>query len=212
MSGARSYGIEGIDWDLHFHLPGQDLDVLEECLDFAQQRIGALADAGIKQVVSGPITHTPDSGYLMGPRPGFVRNYWHCNGASIGITQGPGAGKYLAQWMVHGQTEINVRGMDPRRFGDHTGPKSQFALDKAIDEYHEMYQVRLPGEQASPPAGPVKTTPLWGRFDAMVAQWQEIYGWERPQYFSSDATPGDAFVSPGRMRMTIVGAEVRGRA
>ncbi|WP_420622771.1 FAD-dependent oxidoreductase [Candidatus Poriferisodalis sp.] len=207
MSGARAYGVDGIDWDLHFHLPGQDLDVLEECLDFAQQRIGALASAGIKQVVSGPITHTPDSGYLMGPAPG-VRNYWHCNGASIGITQGPGAGKYLAQWMVHGQTEINVRSMDPRRFGDHTGPKSLFALEKAIDEYHEMYQVRLPGEQRA--AGrPVKSTPLWERFDALGAQWQEIYGWERPQYFSPDGSP-EAHSFRRSNAHDVVGAEVRG--
>ncbi len=207
MSGSRSYGVDGIDWDLHFHLPGENLDVLEECLDFAQQRIGVLSDAGIKQVVSGPITHTPDSGYLMGPAPG-VRNYWHCNGASIGITQGPGAGKFLAQWMVHGQTEINVRAMDPRRFGDHTGPKSQFALEKALDEYHEMYQVRLPGEQRA--AGrPVKTTPLWGRFDTLGAQWQEIYGWERPQYFSPDGTP-EAHSFRRSNAHDIVGAEVRG--
>ncbi|MGI9646472.1 MAG: glycine cleavage T C-terminal barrel domain-containing protein, partial [Ilumatobacteraceae bacterium] len=154
---------------------------------FAAMRIPAFGDAGIKTVVSGPITHTPDSGYLMGPAPG-LRNYWHCSGASIGITQGPGAGKYLAQWIVHGQTEINVRGMDPRRFGDHTGPKSAFAFDKARDEYHEMYQVRLPGEQR-PAARQQKTNPIYGRLDALGAQWQEIYGWERPQYFSPDGTP-----------------------
>ena len=143
----------------------------------------------------------------MGPAPG-VRNYWHCNGASIGITQGPGAGRFLAQWMVHGQTEINVRGMDPRRFGDHTGPKSQFALEKALDEYHEMYQVRLPGEQRD--AGrPVKTTPLWGRFDALGAQWQEIYGWERPQYFSPEGTP-EAHSFRRSNAHDVVGAEVRG--
>ena len=112
MSGSRTYGIDGIDWDLHFHLTGDDHDVLEECIEYAAMRIPSFAEAGIKQTVSGPITHTPDSGYLMGPAPG-LRNYWHCNGASIGITQGPGAGKYLAQWMVHGQTEINVRSMDP---------------------------------------------------------------------------------------------------
>ncbi len=206
MSGARAYGVDGIEWDLHFHLPGEDLDVLEECLNWAQQRIGVLSEAGIKQVVSGPITHTPDSGYLMGPAPG-VRNYWHCNGASIGITQGPGAGKFLAQWMVHGQTEINVRGMDPRRFGDHTGPRSQFALEKALDEYHEMYQVRLPGEQRD--AGrPVKTTPLWGRLDALGAQWQEIYGWERPQYFSLDGTPESHSFRRSNSH-DAVGAEVR---
>ena len=182
MSDSRLYGVDSIDWDLHFHLTGADHDVLEECLEYAAMRIPAFADAGIKQTVSGPITHTPDSGYLMGPAPG-LRNYWHCNGASIGITQGPGAGKYLAQWIVHGQTEINVRGMDPRRFGDHTGPRSTFAIAKAHDEYHEMYQVRLPGEYRA--AGrPQKTDPIYGRLDRLGAQWQEVYGWERPQYFS----------------------------
>ena len=186
MSGSRTYGIDGIDWSLDFHLTGEDHDVLEECVEYAAMRIPALAEAGIKQTVSGPITHTPDSGYLMGPAPG-LRNYWHCNGASIGITQGPGAGKYLAQWMAHGQTEINVRSMDPRRFGDHTGPRSVFAVAKAHDEYHEMYQVRLPGEYRA--AGrPQKTTPIHDRLDRLGAQWQEVYGWERPQYFSPDGT------------------------
>ncbi len=187
MSDSRLYGVESIDWNLHFYLTEPNVDVLEECLEFAAMRIPAFAEAGIKQIVSGPITHTPDSGYLMGPAPG-LKNYWHCNGASIGITQGPGAGKYLAQWMVHGQTEINVRSMDPRRFGDHTGPQSVFTIAKAHDEYHEMYQVRLPGEFRL--AGrPQKTDPLYDRLDRLGAQWQEIYGWERPQYFSSDGSP-----------------------
>jgi len=34
--------------------------------------------------------------------------------------------------------------MDPRRFGPHTYPKGPYAEAKAIDEFHEMYQVRLP--------------------------------------------------------------------
>jgi len=183
MSGAQTYGVNGIDWKLDFHLTPPDIDQISDCLTIALDRVPAWADAGIKQVVSGPITHTPDSGYLMGPAPG-LRNYWHNNGASIGITQGPGAGKYLAQWMVHGQTEINVRGMDPRRFGDHTGPKSVFAIEKAIEEYHEMYQARLPGENL-PAARKQKTTPIYDRLDALGAQWQEVYGWERPQYFGA---------------------------
>ena len=182
MSDSRVYGVEGIDWAHDFYLTPPNVDVLEECLEYTVMRIPAFAEAGIKQIVSGPITHTPDSGYLMGPAP-ELRNYWHCNGASIGITQGPGAGKYLAQWMVHGQTEINVRSMDPRRFGDHTGPRSTFAIAKATDEYHEMYQVRLPGEYRD--AGrPQKTNPIYDRLDRLGAQWQEVYGWERPQYYS----------------------------
>ncbi len=180
-AGAQTYGVDGIDWNLDFYLTPPDMDVIADCLEIALERVPAWADAGIKKVVSGPITHTPDSGYLMGPAPG-LRNYWHCNGASIGITQGPGAGKYLAQWMVHGQTEINVRGMDPRRFGTHTGPQSEFAVEKAIEEYHLMYATRPPGEY-HPAARKQKVTPLYDKLDALGAQWQEVYGWERPQYF-----------------------------
>ncbi len=180
-AGAKTYGVDGIDWDLHFHLTPPDHDVLMPWLELAAQRIPVFAEAGIRTTISGPITHTPDSGYLMGPAPG-LKNYWVCAGASIGVTQGPGAGKYLAQWMVHGQTEINVAEMDPRRFGPHTYPKGPFAEAKAIDEFHEMYQVRSPGEERF--AGrPVKTTPVYDRFQELGAQWMEIFGWERPQYF-----------------------------
>ncbi|MEE3257280.1 MAG: FAD-dependent oxidoreductase, partial [Actinomycetota bacterium] len=182
-AGAKTYGVDGIDWDLHFYLTPPDHDVLMPWLELAAQRIPVFGEAGIRTTVSGPITHTPDSGYLMGPAPG-LKNYWVCAGASIGVTQGPGAGKYLAQWMVHGQTEINVAEMDPRRFGPHTYPKGPYAEAKAIDEFHEMYQVRLPGEQRF--AGrPIKPTPVYDRFCELDAQWMEIFGWERPQYFGA---------------------------
>ena len=174
-----TYGLDGIDWNLHFHLTPPDLEQLAPWLEISAERFPIFAEAGIKQVVSGPITHTPDGGYLMGPAPG-VRNYWMCAGASIGITQGPGAGKFLAQWMVHGQTEINVREMDPRRFGPWSD--LDYTIAKSVDEYHEMYQVRMPGEYRS--AGrPLKRTPIAERLDALGAQWQDVWGWERPRYY-----------------------------
>ncbi|MEL0041396.1 MAG: FAD-dependent oxidoreductase, partial [Ilumatobacter sp.] len=88
---AQTYGIDGIDWNLHNYLTPPDLDAIMPWLEFAGLRVPAFQEAGIKTVVSGPITHTPDSGYLMGPAPGLP-NYWICAGASIGVTQGPGAG------------------------------------------------------------------------------------------------------------------------
>ncbi|HCV36172.1 MAG TPA: aminomethyltransferase, partial [Acidimicrobiaceae bacterium] len=84
---------------LHFHLTPPNVEVLAPWLELAAQRIPVFGDAGIKKVISGPITHTPDGGYLMGPAPG-LRNYWMCVGSSIGVAQGPGDGRYLAQWMV----------------------------------------------------------------------------------------------------------------
>jgi len=201
---AQTYGLDWIDWDKHFYLTPADLDQLMPWLIEAGNRIPAFQEAGIKTVISGPITHTPDSGFLMGPAPG-VRNYWHCSGASIGVTQGPGAGKHLAQWMVHGQTEVNVAEMDPRRFGDHAGPKGRYAIDKAIDEFHEMYATRLPGEQRF--AGrPQKVDTIYDRLDARGAQWQEIFGWERPQYFGD----GEAHSFRRSNAFDFVAAEVKG--
>ena len=182
MAESEPYGVDGVDWDLTFHLTPPALDRLMPWLEFAGKRIPSFEAVGIKQVVSGPITHTPDAGYLMGPAPG-LRNYWMCVGASIGITQGPGAGKYLAQWMVHGQTEINVAEMDPRRFGPYA--MGDYTLARSLDEYHEMYQVRMPGEHRD--AGrPVKQTPIYDRLNQKGAQWQETYGWERVRYFSPE--------------------------
>ncbi len=177
--GAELYGVEGIDWGLTFHLTPPELDRLMPWLELSAQRMPAFGEVGIKKVVSGPITHTPDSGYLMGPAP-ELKNYWMCVGASIGVTQGPGVGKYLAQWMVHGQTEINVAAMDPRRFGPYA--TQVYTSEKVIDEYHEMYQARMPGEYR-PVARKAKVTPIYDKLDALGAQWQEVYGWERPQYF-----------------------------
>ena len=82
--------------------------------------------------------------------------------------------------MVHGQTEINVREMDPRRFGPWSD--LDYTIAKSVDEYHEMYQVRMPGEYRS--AGrPLKRTPIAERLDALGAQWQDVWGWERPRYY-----------------------------
>ncbi len=202
VEGAQAIGVDGFDWSLDFHLDPPAIDRLETSLGYAAMRIPCFGDAGITQVVNGPITHTPDAGFLMGPAPG-LRNYWLCAGASIGITQGPGAGKYLAQWMVHGQTEINVREMDPRRFGPYA--IGRYTYERSIDEYHEMYQVRMPGEYRA--AGrPQKQTPLYATLDAKGAQWQEVFGWERAQYFSPE--PED-FSFRRSSAFDAVGDEVR---
>ena len=104
--------------------------------------------------------------------------------------------------MVHGQTEINVAEMDPRRFGPYA--IGSYTYDRSLDEYHEMYQVRMPGEFRA--AGrPQKVTPLYGSLDAKGARWQEVRGWERAQFF------GDPEIYSFRRSSAFdtVGAEVR---
>ncbi len=178
-SGAKAWGLDGIDWSFDQELLPPDIERLEPWLELAMKRLPVFAEAGIKRVVNGPITHTPDGNFLLGPAPGLV-NHWLACGSSIGITQGAGAGKYLAQWMMHGQTEINMASFDPRRYG--AWANGQFVLDKAIEEYQHMYELFYPGE--SRPAGrPVRVTPLYEQFVKTDVSLGQVYGWERAQWF-----------------------------
>lgn len=180
--GAQPWSLDGIDWSFDAALLPPDVDRLIPWLELAAKRIPAFADAGIKRVVSGPITHTPDGSFLVGPVAG-LENFWLCCGAGIGITQGPGAGKYLAQWMVHGQTEINVREIESRRFGPWS--IGNYNVAKAVDEYHQMYQVHYPGEYREP-GRPIRMTPIYQRLADKGAVFAETFGWERPKWFAPD--------------------------
>jgi dimethylglycine dehydrogenase len=179
---AEAWGLGGIDWGFDMELLSPELERLETSLELAAQRIPCWTNAGIKRVVHGPITHTPDGGFLLGPAAG-LRNYWLCCGASIGITQGPGCGKYLAQWMVHGQTEINVRDMDPRRYG--SWASGDYAVAKSIDEYQQMYQPYLPGEFRET-GRPTRTSTLYELLKEKGAVNGDTFGWERVKWFASE--------------------------
>jgi dimethylglycine dehydrogenase len=179
-AGAQAWGLDGIDWGFDMELLSPALERLETSLEHAAQRIPCWTNAGIKRVVNGPITHTPDGNFLLGPSEG-LRNYWLCCGASIGITQGPGCGKYLAQWMVHGQTEINVRDMDPRRYGKWAS--GDYAIAKSIDEYQQMYQPHLPGEYRDT-GRPTRVTPLYDTLKEAGAVYGDTFGWERAKWYA----------------------------
>ena len=167
-------------WDFESELIAPELDRLTPWLERAAERLPLFAKAGLKSIISGAITHTPDGTYLSGPAPGQP-NYWmHC-GASIGICQGAGAGKYLAQWMVHGQAEINMREFDPRRFGNWATP--DYTAKVSIEDYHHMYHCYKPGEQHDV-GRDLRKSSVYGRLQAAGAQFQQVFGWERARWFN----------------------------
>ena len=166
-------------WDFESELIAPELDRLTPWLEKAAERFPLFGKAGLKNVISGAITHTPDGVYLSGPAPG-PKNYWmHC-GASIGICQGGGAGKYLAQWMVHGQAEINMREFDPRRFGNWA--TKDYTAKVSVADYHHMYYCYKPGEQHEVGRG-LRKSSLYDSLKGNGAQFSQIFGWERPRWY-----------------------------
>jgi dimethylglycine dehydrogenase len=170
------------EWDSENELFDPDFDHLAPYVERVMERMPIWRDLGIKRVVCGAIPHTPDGNPLLGPAAG-IENFWHCNGASIGIASGAGCGKYLAQWMVHGDSEINMAGLDPRRFGRYA--PGEYTRAKSRQDYEHMYALHLPGEER-PAARPARVTPLFDKLVARNCIHTEANGWERPKWFSPD--------------------------
>lgn len=181
--GARTVFDAGVPWEFESELLPPELDPLTGCLERATARLPLLAKAGIRRIVSGAITHTPDGFPLLGPAPG-LRNYWMACGSSIGIAQGPGCGRFLAQLMVHGEAEISMLDFDPRRFGDWYDGECVRRL--AIHDYQHMYVCRRPGEYFDV-ARNRRTSALHARLAARGAMWGVVAGWERPKWFAPAA-------------------------
>ncbi len=176
-------------WDFESELLAPELERLMPWLEKAAERLPLFAAAGVKSVIAGAITHTPDGVYLSGPAPG-PRNYWmHC-GASIGICQGAGAGKYLAQWMMNGQAEINMREFDPRRFGNWATP--EFTRAAALEDYCHMYYCYKPGEQHTVGRN-LRKSALHDILAARGAHFSQVFGWERPRWFDRNGLGQEQF-------------------
>lgn len=169
-------------WSSDSELFPDDLERLMPWLGRAMERLPIVEDAGIKRVVNGAIPHPPDGPPYLGPVAG-LRNFWLCCGSSFGIAQGAGCGKYLAQWMLHGDAEINMTGFDPRRLGVYAD--ADYARAKAFQDYRMTYATPLPGEEL--PAGrPQRVSPLYDKLKSKGGVFTETFGWERPKWFARD--------------------------
>jgi dimethylglycine dehydrogenase len=174
-------------WESSNELFPDDLERIAPWLERAIERMPIFGDAGIRRVINGAIPHTPDGAPLLGPAPG-LKNFWMCCGTSFGIAQGGGCGKYLAQWMLHGDAEINMTEFDPRRFGKFAD--KAYTRDKVFLDYRLTFTTRRPGEEEM--AGrPQKTSPLHERLAAQGCVHTETFGWERPKWFSLDGRAED---------------------
>jgi dimethylglycine dehydrogenase len=175
------------DWDSDSELFPDDLDRLMPWLGRALERMPVLEDAGIRRIVNGAIPHSADGPPMLGPVAG-LKNFWLCCGSSFGIAQGAGCGKYLAQWMLYGDSELNMTGFDPRRFGVYAD--EDYMKAKGFQDYRMTYFTPLPGEEL-PAARDCRTSPLFDRLNEQGGVHTQTFGWERPKWFSPDARDED---------------------
>jgi 4-methylaminobutanoate oxidase (formaldehyde-forming) len=204
------WGLSGIASDFNNQLLAPDWDRFADIFEPATQRVPALADAEILTLINGPEAFTPDGEFILGPSD--VKGFWVAAGfCAHGIAGSGGMGQLVAQWIIDGQPGLDTWEMDSRRFGPQYRSR-RFALARTYEVYATYYDVKFPGHERQ--AGrPLRIAGAYPRLEALGAAFGEKSGWERVNWFESNAAAGEESSRPdgwaGRLWSSAIGAEHR---
>jgi 4-methylaminobutanoate oxidase (formaldehyde-forming) len=194
--------------DFEFRLLDDDWDHFEQHMVEALARIPALETAGIKQMIDGPESFTPDGNFILGEAP-EVRNFFIGAGFNaFGIASGGGAGWVLADWVMRGEQPMDLWVVDIRRFSglhrDHA-----WTRERTLEAYGKHYTVAYPLEEYES-GRPRIVSPLYERLKARRAVLGSKLGWERANWFAPEGVePRDVYTFRRGNWFDAVGEEHR---
>jgi glycine cleavage system aminomethyltransferase T/glycine/D-amino acid oxidase-like deaminating enzyme len=202
------WSLDGIASDFNGKLLAPDWPRFEEISAGAVRRVPAMHDAGITRLINGPEGFTPDNEFILGESE--VRGLFVAAGFSAhGIAGAGGLGRQLAQWIADGEPELDLWKMDIRRFGSQYRSRS-YTLARATENYATYYDIHYPNEERQS-ARPLRLSPTYARLTELGCAFGEKSGWERPNWFESNAAAGDEGLRPrgwaGQHWSPAIGAE-----
>jgi glycine cleavage system aminomethyltransferase T/glycine/D-amino acid oxidase-like deaminating enzyme len=172
--------------ELPFTQPDFELQ-MEQALELMPDIVGD-ESVGVRYAINGLLSVTLDGLPLIGETP-EVSGLW--SAAAIWIKEGPGAGKTVAELMVHGESEIDVYESNIARAYPHQKTKAHVRA-RAGEGFNKMYGIVHPSEQWESDRR-VKLSPYYEREQEFQAVFYEAAGWERPQWYESNAPLLDEF-------------------
>ncbi len=165
-----------------FPFTADDFDPqMEDALALMPEIVGD-ESVGVKYAINGLIALTPDGMPLLGETP-EVKGLW--SAAAVWVKEGPAVGKSIAEWMVHGEPEIDCNQSDISRFHAHQKTR-QHTKARAFEAFPKTYGIVHPAEQYLSDR-PLRRSPMHEWHAAHEAEFFEVAGWERPQWFRSNA-------------------------
>ncbi len=182
------------DWA--FRLFDDDFDHFEQHMMQAMERVPALEKVGVKQMINGPESFTPDGNFILGVAPECKNMFVGAGFNAFGIASGGGAGWVLAQWVIDGEAPLDLWVVDIRRFaGMHRD--RQWVCDRTLEAYGKHYTVAFPHEEYES-GRPRLVSPLYDRLKTSGAVFGSKLGWERPNWFAPAGTEPKDVYSMGR--------------
>ncbi|XP_061654987.1 dimethylglycine dehydrogenase, mitochondrial [Phyllopteryx taeniolatus] len=161
-----------------------DLDRIMEHVEMAMEMVPVLKKADIINIVSGPITYTPDLLPMVGPHQG-VRNYWTAIGFGYGVIHAGGVGKFLSDWIRNGEPPYDLIECDPNRYGSWVDVP--FLCAKARESYGFNNVVGYPKEERFAGRPTYRTSGVYDLLKDKASMGFHA-GWEQPHWFYK---PGD---------------------
>jgi 4-methylaminobutanoate oxidase (formaldehyde-forming) len=190
------WAVDGFPENFNFRLLQPDWEHFQPTMELAMSRVPALADAGVRELVNGPESFTPDGNFILGPAPGVRGFYVGAGFNAFGIAAGGGAGKVLAEWIVGDEAPFDVWPVDIRRFGP-PHADLDWVRKRTLEMYGKHYTIAWPAEEHES-GRPLRRSPLYDRLKTQGAVFGEKLGWERPNWFAADGEPRRDIYSMGR--------------
>ncbi len=182
------------DWE--FRLFDDDYDHFAQHLEQAIARVPALEKTGVKQMINGAESFTPDGNFILGPAPECANMYVGAGFNAFGIASGGGAGWVLAEWVMRDEAPLDLWVVDIRRFsGLHRD--RQWVFDRTMEAYGKHYTIGFPHEEYES-GRPRITSPLYQRLKEHRAVFGSKLGWERPNWFAPEGMEPRDVYSMGR--------------
>ncbi|CAN5503246.1 FAD-dependent oxidoreductase [soil metagenome] len=163
-------------------------DQMEQAIDL----MDVLGDAEIKYAINGLLSLTPDGMPVLGETV-EVRNLW--SAAAVWIKEGPGIAQLVAEWMTYGYPKLcDPHSSDISRFSPHERTEHHIYA-RCAEHFNKTYGIVHPREQWASERD-MRRSPFYARQQDLGATFFDARGWERPQWYESNADLLDRY--PGR--------------
>jgi glycine cleavage system aminomethyltransferase T/glycine/D-amino acid oxidase-like deaminating enzyme len=183
------WGLDGIPADFNHRLLPPDWERFAPLMEGAVHRVPAIGSAEIVRLINGPEAFTPDGEFILGEAP-EVRGFFVAAGfCAHGIAGAGGMGRIMADWIVEGDPGLDVWHMDLRRFGAQYRSR-RLTLERTHEVYRTYYDLRYPNQEREE-GRRLRLSPVYPRLRDLGAAFGEKSGWERPNWFETNAGAGD---------------------
>ncbi len=185
--------LDRIPPDFNGRLLEEDWERFEEIIQGSRRRVPAMDQITVTKLINGPEAFTPDNEFCLGESD--VRGFFVAAGfCAHGLAGAGGIGKVMAEWIHGGEPSMDLWEMDIRRFGSHYRSPS-YTLKRARENYETYYDIRYPGHERQ--AGrPLRVSSAYEWHRQHGAVFGEKSGWERVNWYESNAAAGDESLRP----------------